>query len=220
MLELPLDHITITTFVLAYVSGVLTSFTPCLYPLLPIVVGFLGSASGSVSARVKSALSYALGLALVYTALGITAALTGRMFGDLTTNAWVYLAFGIFVLILGGNMMDFYSLPLPGFRNSGSPKNAFVLGMTSGLVASPCTAPVLASLLFYVAKERAVVVGGLLLFTFAIGLNTTLLAIGLSSGLLARLPKSGRWMVRVKRGMALLMIAGAIYFIFKAGTLA
>ena len=159
-----------------------------------------------------------LGLSLVYALLGIIAALTGSMFGDLTANPYIYLAFGVMLLALGGNMMDWYYMPIPSFIKKGS-SAPFLMGVTSGLVASPCTAPVLAGLLLYVASKKAVVSGGLLMFTFAIGMNTILLALGFSASLATKLPKSGKWMVIVKKVLSLIIIGSGIYFIFKAGTL-
>jgi len=152
------------------------------------------------------------------------AALSGSMFGALTVNPFVYLGFGVLLLALGGNMMDLYVLPMPSFassktNNSSNIFGAFLFGMTSGIVASPCTAPVLAGLLVFVAAKKAVVSGGLLMLTFSLGLNTILLILGFSAGALSSLPKSGGWMVLIKKTLAFIIIAAGIYFIFKAGTL-
>lgn len=218
MFNVNFDQIGFTTFLVVYVSGMITSLTPCVYPIIPIVVGFLGSREGGIKSRFKASLAYVLGLSLVYALLGVIAALTGSMFGDMTANPYLYLVFGVMLLALGGNMMDWYYVPMPNFIKKGT--NApFLMGVTSGLVASPCTAPVLAGLLLYVASKKAVISGGLLMFTFAIGMNTILLAIGFSASLATKLPKSGKWMVIVKKVLALMIISSGIYFIFKAGTL-
>ena len=225
MPQINLEAISLTTFAAVYLSGVLTSLTPCVYPLLPIVVGYLGSREGSAVSRLAAGFSYIMGLSAVYSALGMAAALSGTLFGTMTVNTWVYLAFGVLMLYMGGSMMDWYYIPLPNFSGlaSKSVKNSpflgpFVMGLTSGMVASPCTAPVLASLLLYVAAKKAVVTGALLMFTFSLGLSTTLLLIGFFAGSL--MPRSGAWMVKVKKGLALLIIAAGIYFIYAAGTLA
>lgn len=225
MPQLNLDSVSVATFAVVYASGVLTSLTPCVYPILPIVVGYLGSREGGARSRLAASLSYVLGLSLVYTVLGLAAALSGTLFGSVASNSWVYLAFGVLMLFLGGSMMDWYYIPmpnLPGLASDSVKKSPFlgpfIMGLTSGMVASPCTAPVLGTLLFYVASKKAVLTGGLLMFTFSLGLSTTLLAIGFFAG--ALLPKSGAWMVKVKKGLALLIIAAAIYFIYTAGTLA
>ena len=218
------ENITIFTYFAVYLGGLLTSLTPCVYPIIPIVVGFLGSQKGSAKQKLFAAIAYVAGLSFVYASLGMIAALSGSMFGALTVNPFVYLGFGILLLTLGGNMMDWYVLPMPSFASSktNSSSNifgAFLFGMTSGIVASPCTAPVLAGLLVFVAAKKAVVSGGLLMLTFALGLNTILLILGFSAGALSALPKSGGWMVLIKKVLALIIIAAGIYFVFKAGTL-
>ncbi len=225
MPQINLETISIGTFLAVYVSGLLTSLTPCVYPILPIVVGYLGSREGGVSSRLAASLAYVLGMALVYSALGMAAALTGSLFGSLTTNTYVYLAFGVLLLYLGGSMMEWYYIPmpnLPGLASESVKKSPFagpfVMGLTSGLVASPCTAPVLATLLVYVAAKKAVFTGTMLLFTFSMGLSSTLLVIGFFAG--SFIPKSGAWMMKVKKGLAFLIIGAGIYFIYAAGKLA
>jgi len=225
MMQIDFTHLTIGTFLAVYVAGLLTSLTPCVYPILPIVIGFLGSREGSVASRVRGVIFYILGLSLVYTVLGMIAALTGRMFGSFTTNPYVYLVFGILLLALAGHMIGWYNIPMPGLGGGKTPGKdsffgPFFIGLSTGLVASPCTAPVLAGLLMFIATTKAVVSGGLLMFTFSIGMSTLLLIIGFSAGLLNFLPKSGKWMVRIKNALAFLIIGAGIYFIFAAGKLA
>ncbi len=214
-------------FAAAYFAGILTSLTPCVYPILPIVLGYLGAKKGPWMQRMIACSAYAIGLAIVYTALGIFAGISGQMFGDLTSNWYIYLGFGIFMLYLGGSMMDWYQIPLPGFLQQGvqvkqtnSVFGPLLVGMASGLVASPCTAPVVAGILGYIASEKAVVSGGLLMLTFSLGMNTVLLLIGLSMGSVAsKMPKSGKWMLRIKSALAFLIIAAGLYFVFKSGQL-
>lgn len=219
-----LDAVSIGTFATVYAAGIVTSLTPCVYPILPIVVGYLGSRKGSPASRLAACVAYATGLALVYSGLGIAAALSGKLFGSLSANNWVYLAFGVLMLYLGGSMMDWYYIPVPNLPGRASDDarmptilGSFAMGVTSGFVASPCTAPVLGSLLLFVAMKKAVLTGFLLMFTFSMGMGTMLLAIGFFAGSL--LPRSGEWMVTVKKALALLIIAGGVYFIYTAGTL-
>jgi thiol:disulfide interchange protein DsbD len=219
------ETVSFGTFAAVYASGLLTSLTPCVYPLLPIVIGYLGSKEGGLRSRLAASLSYIVGLSLVYTALGMAAALTGSLFGAVASNTWVYLAFGVLLLFLGGNMMEWYYIPLPNLAGL-APESVkrspwlgpFVMGLTSGMVASPCTAPVLASLLVFVASKKAVVTGGLLMFSFSMGLSSMLLVIGFFAGSL--MPKSGAWMVKVKTALALLIMGAGVYFIYTAGKLA
>lgn len=210
---------------LAFLGGVATSFTPCVYPILPITVTFIGARG--VQSRLQAfwlSLLYALGIAVTYASLGIFAALTGSIFGALTQSPYVYLAVGNIILLFGLNMMEVFEIPLPGFFSklgAGKGKKGFlgaiVMGMTSGLVVGPCTAPVLATILTYVGTQGDVLLGGATLFLFAIGMSVLVVVAGTFSGLLSMLPKSGVWMVKVKKGFGWAMIILGEFFIVRAG---
>jgi thiol:disulfide interchange protein DsbD len=211
--------------VLAFVGGVVTSFTPCVYPVIPITVTYIGARS--IQSRAHAfflSLLYALGMAVIYAGLGMFAALTGKLFGAITQNPYLYLAVGNVILLFGLNMLEVFSLPIPRFlskaRGDKGQKGftgAFFLGMTSGLIVGPCTAPVLATILTYVSTQKNVFLGGSMLFLFAMGMSTLLVVLGTFSGLLSSLPKSGAWMVKVKKGFGWVMVALGEYFILKAG---
>lgn len=225
MTEIDLTHLSLFTLASIYVAGFLVSLTPCVYPMIPIVIGYLGNQTGSNKHRILAALSYVLGLSFVYSALGIIAALTGQMFGDMTVNPYVYFGFGLLLLILGGSMMDWYYIPVPRFLQpkagpagtKTSLKTSFLVGASSGLVASPCTAPVMISILFHIASERQVLRGAIMMLTFSLGMNTLFLMLGLSAGFIRALPRSGMWMVVIKKVMAFLLLGSGLYLIFQAG---
>lgn len=227
MNEIDLTHFSFFTLLTIYVAGFLISLTPCIYPMIPIVIGYLGNQKGSHKHRTLAALSYVLGLSLVYSALGVIAALTGQMFGDMTVNLYVYFSFGVLLLVLGGSMMDWYYIPVPRFLQprvgpvgaKTSLKTSFLVGASSGLVASPCTAPVMIGILVHIASERQILRGAILMLTFSLGMNTIFLILGLSAGLLRTLPHSGIWMVVIKKAMAFLILSSGLYFIFQAGRL-
>lgn len=227
MAHIDFHHSTLITYLLLYLAGLTTSLTPCVYPMIPIVVGYLGNVSGSASRRFQAALGYVVGLSTVYSLLGLAAAMTGRMFGELTTNSWLYLAIALLILVLGGSMMEWYTLPIPRFLQGRADTaggtvsigKAFVVGASSGLIASPCTAPVLAGLLIFIAAERKYAQGALMMMTFSLGMNTLLLVIGFSASLLTSIPRSGRWMVGIKRAMALILLGAGLYLVYRAGQL-
>lgn len=225
MTEIDLNHLSLVTLVSIYVAGFLISLTPCVYPMIPIVIGYLGNQTGSHKHRILAALSYVLGLSFVYSALGIIAALTGQMFGDMTVNSYVYFGFGLLLLVLGGSMMDWYYIPVPRFLQpkvgqagtQTSLKTSFLVGASSGLVASPCTAPVMIGILLHIASERQILSGAIMMLTFSLGMNTIFLILGLSAGFVRSLPRSGIWMVVIKKVMAFLILGSGLYFIFQAG---
>ena len=210
----------------SFAGGVLASFTPCTYPMMPITVAFIGGkANGSRSRGFVLSLFYVLGLAIVYSTLAAFAALTGQMFGALTASPWVYLAVANVLLFFGLVMLDAIPLAPPGFLNnlkvtgfSGHDVfTSMILGGASALVVSTCTTPILAGLLTIVAVKRQIALGIGMLFSFSLGLGALVIVVGTFTGLLASLPRSGTWMVRVQKIFGILMIVAAEYFLIKAG---
>jgi thiol:disulfide interchange protein len=208
-----------------FVAGLLTSFTPCVYPMIPVTVTFIGGASGGNRWRAFSLSSvYVLGLALVYSALGVVTALLGKQFGSFTRSPWIYAAVGVLITAFGIAMLDWISIPVPGFLGKVQSKGvrrggylgAVLMGMAAGFVAAPCTAPVLGLLLVYVANTRDVVWGGTLLLVFALGLGFLLMVLGMFSGMLASLPRAGAWMDRVKKVFGVGMLLIAVWFFYQA----
>lgn len=209
---------------LSFVAGVGSSLTPCIYPLIPVTVSILGARQAESRLRgFLLALSYVLGIAFTYAALGMAAALSGSLFGSFSSNPWVLLGVSALIMALALNMLDVYQINFAALSVGGGGRakpglfTNFVYGLTFGLVASPCTAPPLAAILTWVGSTHSVVLGPLYLFSFALGMGSVLLLLGTFSSLLARAPKSGQWMIVVKKVMGYLMIIMAGYFTFKAG---
>ncbi|HEB69809.1 MAG TPA: hypothetical protein ENI88_09345 [Desulfobulbus sp.] len=209
-------------FAAAYAGGLLASLTPCVYPMIPITAGVISNSNigGSKLRGFLLSVTYITGMALTYAGLGIFAAATGRFFGTINTSPWTYLIVGNIILLLGIGMLDVFRLPdfAPQIHTKikGMP-GVFVVGMASGLIAGPCTAPVLGALLAYVASTGNLFLGGSLLFVFSFGMGTILIAVGTFSGILASIPRSGKWMVIIKKTMGFFMIGLAEYFLIQAG---
>jgi len=208
-----------------FLAGVVTSFTPCVYPVIPVTVTYIGgSAAGSRRRAVTLSLVYVSGLAVVYAALGVVSALLGRTFGTISQSPWVNLAVGAMILAFAMAMFDIWTIRVPAFfgdvQSKGTRKGghlgAFAIGVASGFVAAPCTAPVLGVLLLVVGQRQNVFLGGFLLLVFALGLGFLLMILGIFSGLLSNLPKPGAWMDWVKRGFGVALLAVGAYFLFKA----
>jgi len=220
-----LENSMLLAYATAFLAGVLVSFTPCIYPMIPITVGIIGGQEKS--SRLHGfflSLSYVTGLALTYSLLGVIASLTGQFFGKVSANRWTFLVVANIIILFGLSMLGVFNLPIPRFflnAGEGSKRRgafgAFFMGMASGLVAAPCTTPVLGVLLAFVATRQNVVLGASLLLVFAFGMNMLLLAIGTFTGLVTALPKSGMWMVRVKKVMGYLLLIMGEYFIIQAG---
>lgn len=227
---------------LAYLGGIISSFTPCIYPMIPITVGFVG---GTADRNIKNGwiLSsiYVLGMSTIYTIIGIIAAISGRIFGTLTNTPGWYLGLGIVLVLSSLWMMDVIQFDPMVWVEKWSSKfkkthphhhhptqketlrskelSAFLLGFSSGFIAAPCTTPVLTTILTFIATEKSIITGGLLMFSFALGLGTILVVIGTFAGALKILPKSGKWMSNVKKISGYMILAIGMYFTYKAGQL-
>ena len=208
-----------------FAAGVLTSLTPCVYPMIPVTVTYIGGASsGNRRRAVRLSLVYVLGMAFVYSALGVAAASLGKVFGEFTRNPWVYSAVGAVILLLGFGMLDIYTVRVPQFftgvqsegARRGGYTGALLMCVAAGFVAAPCTAPVLGLLLSYVATTQDVLWGSFLLLVFALGLGLLLMLLGMFSGLVSSLPRSGAWMDRIKKGFGVAMLLIGAWFFWQA----
>jgi thiol:disulfide interchange protein DsbD len=202
-------------FAVAFAGGVLTSLTPCVYPLIPITVSIFGARSTSSrrEAVLLSAL-YVLGIAAMYSGLGVAAAIGGKAFGSVMQNAAVLVFVALVFAAMAASMFGAFELQLPaslqgrlshvgGAGRAGS----FAMGLVAGIVAAPCTGPVLAAALAFVATKGSVAFGFGIMFAYALGIGLPFFLIGAFS---ISMPKSGAWMDTVKAvfGVALLAMAG------------
>ncbi len=199
-----------------FLGGLLTALTPCVYPLIPITVGVFGARKAE--GRGKSLLltsSYVLGMASVFTVLGVLAARTGQAFGSVLGDPRFAIGLAVFLFILATSMFGAFELALPSgltqrLNTVGGAglAGAFLMGTVSGFLAAPCTGPVLAGLLAFVAKSQNPVLGAALLFVYALGIGVPFMLIGVFA---LRLPRGGVWMEWVKGvlGVALLALAAS-----------
>ncbi len=230
---------------IAYLGGILSSLTPCVYPMIPITVSVVGGLGGPHARRPTwrevgaRGLFYVLGMTVVYSFLGVLAGITGKIFGTFTNTSGWYVSLGVIMTLAALVMVDV--LPFDpvvwgqalkhrlGFKRSHHAINhhekemtwigAFALGASSGFIAAPCTTPVLTSILAYIAKSQSVGLGMALMAAFSMGLGTLLLMVAFFAGSLQRLPRSGGWMNTIKKGSGLLLLAFAATLFYKAGVL-
>ncbi len=202
-------------FAAAFAGGLLTSLTPCVYPLIPITVSIFGArkAGSRGEAAFLSGL-YVLGIAVTYSALGVGAALTGKAFGSVMQNGWVMGGVALVLVVMAASMFGAFELELPAslqqrLNSVGGAGRAGALGMglVAGVIAAPCTGPVLAAALAFIAAKGSVGLGLAIMFPYALGMGLPFFLIGAFS---VSLPKSGAWMETVKSvfGAALLAVAG------------
>lgn len=208
---------------LVFFSGIIVSFTPCVYALIPITIGFIGaSGQGSVRKSFLLSLVYVLGLSLVYAGLGAVASLSGIFLGRITSSSWMHIFLGVVFVFLGFGALGFYNIPFVGFAktNLRKPKSyfgSFLIGAISGFAVGPCIAPALGVILTYVAARKNIFFGTTLLITFAFGMSVLLLLLGTFSSLLKKIPKSGRFNIITEKFFAVILVIVGVWFLVMAG---
>ena len=202
--------------------GLGLAFTPCVLPMVPILSSIIVGEGKHVH-RTRGfvlSLAYSLGMAIVYTALGVAAGLVGEGLAAALQNPWVLSSFASLIALMSLSMFGVFQLQVPaalqtrlatasGRQSSGKLAGVFVMGAISALIVGPCVAAPLAGALVYISQTRDVVIGGAALFAMAIGMSIPLLLVGVSAGSL--LPRAGMWMESVKRFFGVLMLAMALW---------
>ncbi len=203
-----------------FLGGLALNLTPCVYPLIPITVGYFGGQSeGSTTKLFFMGILFILGLAVTYSAIGVITSLTGAIFGALLQNPIVILIIVAIMLALSLSMFGVYEFKLPdGLVNKaggakGGLYGAFFMGLTMGIVAAPCIGPFVLGLVTYVATKQDPYFGFLLFFVLAVGLGTPYLFLAIFSGKIKKLPRAGEWMDAVKHIFGFILIGMALYFL-------
>jgi thiol:disulfide interchange protein DsbD len=217
---------------LVFLGGVLTSLTPCIYPMIPITAAVVGGQTAGATAAERPrrmalvlSLSYATGLATVYAMLGLIAGLTGSLFGTISSNPWAYFTMANLLVLAALAMFDVIPVRLPASwmqraataGTGGRIAGTYAMGAASGLVAAPCGAPVMIAVLAWVSTTQSAALGFLYLFVFSFGMTALLIVIGLSAGAISALPRAGTWMLWIKRAFGIVMLGVAEYYLIKMG---
>jgi thiol:disulfide interchange protein DsbD len=209
---------------LVFFVGLGLNLTPCVFPMIPLTVGYFGAQSeGRIGKTFTLALFYVFGLSLVYSSLGVVAAMTGSLFGSLLQNPWVVLTVAAIFFALALSMLGVFVLNPPQFLMKRSAKSgsktgvmgAFGMGALLGIVAAPCVGPAVAALLIFVGQRGDAKLGFLLFFFLSLGLGLPYLLLGAFSGALKSLPRSGKWMVTSKKIFALPILAMSLWYAYQ-----
>ena len=209
--------------------GLALNLTPCVYPMMGVTISLFGGgvgggglgapAAGGVKALPR-AIVYVLGIALMYSSLGVAAALTGSLFGGWLANPWVLGAIGLLLLAMALSMFGFYELTVPsgvlsklGGAAGASLFGTFLAGLLVGVFAAPCIGPPIIALLGYVGSKGDPVFGFWAFFVLSMGLGLPYLVLGVSSGLLTKLPRSGSWMEWVKHLLGVVLLGVAAFYL-------
>ena len=204
----------------AFLGGIFASLTPCIYPLIPITAGFIGTkVAGSRLKGFTLSFIYVTGIAITYSLLGLVASLTGKIFGAISSSPITHFLVGIIIILFGLSMLEAFTLSLPNLIKLPKLKkqnyfSSFLLGLSSGLVIGPCLTPILGAILTHLVARKNILYGMTLLFTFAYGMGLLLILVGVFSSLLLNLPKSGKWMNYIKKISAFILIGMGAYFVY------
>jgi thiol:disulfide interchange protein DsbD len=208
------------SLIFVFLGGLALNLTPCVYPLIPITVGFFGGQSeGKTTKLFGMGLLYLVGLALTYSVIGVITALSGAVFGSLLQNTFVIISIVLIFIALSLSMFGVYEFKMPDswVAKAGGAKSgyygAFFMGLTMGIVAAPCIGPFVLGLVTYVAAKGDPVYGFLMFFVLALGLGMPYLFLAVFSGKIKKLPRSGIWMEAVKHIFGFILLGMALYFL-------
>jgi thiol:disulfide interchange protein DsbD len=203
-----------------FVGGMALNLTPCVYPLIPITVSYFGGRSGQGQGRIAlHGLFYIGGLSFTNSILGVMAALTGGLMGDLLQNPVVLIIVAVILVFFASSLFGFWELRLPEGLNRMASKSytgyfgTLFMGLTLGLVAAPCLGPFVLGLLTWVASLASPWLGFIVFFTLSLGLGLPLFILALFSGKIEKLPRSGEWMLWVRKLMGWVLIGMAAHFL-------
>ncbi|TSA25309.1 MAG: protein-disulfide reductase DsbD [Ignavibacteriales bacterium] len=210
----------ILSLIFVFLGGLALNLTPCVYPLIPITIGYFGGQSeGRTSRLFLLGILYVLGMALTYSVIGVVTSLSGAVFGALLQNTFVIIGIAVLFVALALSQFGVYEFKLPDswVMKAGGAKGgafgAFFMGLTMGIVAAPCIGPFVLGLVTYVAAKGDPFYGFLMFFVMAVGLGFPYLLLALFSGKIKKLPRAGDWMEGVKHIFGFLLLGMAIYFV-------
>jgi thioredoxin:protein disulfide reductase len=204
-----------------FLLGLALNLTPCVYPMLAVTVSLFGAQTDTRTARVLGrAIVFVLGICTMYSALGVAAALSGGLFGAALQSPWVLGGIGVLFIALALSMFGLYEMQAPSWLTSrlggataAGTLGIYVAGLVVGIFAAPCIGPPIIALLAFVGQRGDPVFGFASFFVMSLGLGAPYVVLGTSSGLLRRLPKSGSWMVWVKKVFGVILIAVAAFYL-------
>jgi thiol:disulfide interchange protein DsbD len=204
--------------VMAFGGGLLTCLTPCVYPMIAITVSVFGARSASTwRERVMLSSAFVLGIVVLFTSMLVGAALTGAIFGRALSNPWVLATIAVVFIALAASMFGAFEMTLPdglmqrlstvgGLGYGG----AFLLGLVSGVIAAPCTGPVLTGILIWIGRTQNVALGAVVGTLFSLGLGLPFFLVGAFA---VSLPKGGKWMLSVKSFFGVVMLVVALHYL-------
>ena len=211
----------IVAFLAIFVIGLALNLTPCVYPMLSVTVSLFGGQSETNAVKVfLKAVTYVLGIATMYTVLGVSAALSGTLFGSWLQSPWILGGIGVLLLGLSLSSFGLYQIQMPYWLTSklgGSTGTGlislYLSGLVVGVFAAPCIGPPVIALLTLVSSKADPVFGFWVFFTLSLGLGFPYLILGTFSGMLRKIPRSGAWLIWVERIFGVILSAAGVFYL-------
>jgi thiol:disulfide interchange protein DsbD len=208
------------SWVMAAAAGFLTALSPCVYPLIPVALAIMGTRRDENHVHgFFVALSYVGGMCLVYAALGALFASIGMMLGGIMQSPWVLMVIGSFFVLMALSLFGVFDVVIPqqlltklSHVGGKGKRGAFLMGMVAGVLAAPCTGPVLGFILTLIASDHDIVQGVCLMVAFSVGMGMPFLVLGTFFSMLSRIPKSGPWMDCIKNFFGAIILGTALYY--------
>lgn len=214
-----LEHKPVWAIFIAFLGGLASSLSPCVLSILPIVIGYIGGyKDNKMSKAFGQSLLFSLGLIIVLTAIGVFSALAGQIIGSFIGPFW-FIALGIIAVVMGLSLLEVFYIPFPVFIKD-MPENKYgsllypiILGMAFGVIATPCSTPILLSLVSYVAYEKSILFGVIMLISYALGHSIILIIGGTFTGTIKQMCRWKNWTTYITKGSGLMLILVGIYLI-------
>jgi len=210
----------IVAFLVIFLAGLALNLTPCVYPLIPITISYFGGqVGGKKGSLVLYGIVYVLGMSITYSLLGVFAALTGSILGVWLQNPYVLMFIALIMIILSLSMFGLYEIRVPVSLSNfaGQSKQGYFgtlfMGLTVGIIAAPCIGPFVLALLTYVGEKANPLLGFSMFFVLSLGLGVPFVFLAMFSGMINHIPRSGAWMVWVRKIFGFILIAMAFYFL-------
>jgi thioredoxin:protein disulfide reductase len=206
-------------FLVVLLGGLALNLTPCVYPLIAVTIAYFGNQGGAPRKVAILAMVYVLGIALMFSGVGVAVALSGGLFGSALQNPYVLMVIAAMLMALAASSFGFFSLQPPQWmmRRAGTARPGYIgaltMGLGMGVVAAPCIGPIVLGLLLMVQRSQSAVFGFALFFTLAVGLGLPYVALALAAGSIRRLPRSGEWLSWVEQLFGFVLLGLALYFI-------
>ena len=206
-------------FLIVLLGGLALNLTPCVYPLIGVTIAYFGNQGGGPRRVLVLAILFVLGIAIMFSSVGVAVALSGGLFGAAMQNSYVLSAVAAMMLVLAASSFGFFVIQPPQFMAqwAGAARpgyaGSFLMGLGMGVVAAPCIGPIVLGLLLMVERSGSPLFGFALFFTLAIGLGLPYIGLAMAAGSIRRLPRSGEWLAWIEQLFGFVLVGLAIYFL-------